>query len=63
MVPIFPKTDSFDLKLGGKKEENKEGLRIKRTQFSLVPAYAYTVHKAQGKTLKRVIGNLKIKLK
>lgn len=57
MVPIFPKTESFELKLSGKKDENSEGLRIKRTQFPLVPAYAYTVHKAQGKTLNKVIGN------
>jgi hypothetical protein len=57
MVPIFPKTESFELKLYGKKDENSEGLRIKRTQFPLVPAYAYTVHKAQGKTLNKVIGN------
>ena len=41
MVTIFPKTDSFDLKLCGN-EENKEDLRIKQTQFPLVPAYAYT---------------------
>ncbi len=31
MVPIFPKTESFDLKLSEKKYENREGPRIKRT--------------------------------
>ena len=57
LIPIFTRTESFDLKLSANsKNDRKEGLRIRRTQFPLVPAYAYTVHKAQGKTLKKVIG-------
>ena len=62
-MPIFPNTDSFDLKLCGKKDENNARLKIRRTQFPLVPAYACTVHRAQGKTLKTVMGNFKIEIK
>ena len=59
LVPIFPRTETFDLKFSNNYKDTKnESLRIKRTQFPLVPAYAYTVHKAQGKTLKKVIGNI-----
>ena len=57
LVPIFPKTESLDLKFSSNtKEDANSRLCIRRTQFPLIPAYAYTVHKAQGKTLKKVIG-------
>lgn len=50
-VPVFPLTKKF--KLG-----TKPGTTIKRTQFSLAPAYAFTDFKAQGQTMETVIVNL-----
>jgi ATP-dependent exoDNAse (exonuclease V) alpha subunit len=50
-VPIFPVTRRFEYK---KRD-------CSRTNFPLCPAYAITVHKAQGLTLKQVVLNLERK--
>lgn len=47
-IPIFPVTRRFEYK---KRD-------CSRTKFPLRPAYAITVHKAQGLTLKQVVLNL-----
>ena len=43
---------SFSLKVGD------NNVNIKRSHFPLVPAYSYTAHKSQGKTLKKVMVDL-----
>jgi ATP-dependent exoDNAse (exonuclease V) alpha subunit len=50
-IPIFPVTRRFEYK---KRD-------CSRTKFPLRPAYAITVHKAQGLTLKQVVLNLERK--
>ena len=50
-IPIFPVTRRFEYK---KRD-------CSRTNFPLCPAYAITVHKAQGLTLKQVVLNLERK--
>ena len=50
-IPIFPVTRRFEYK---KRD-------CSRTNFPLRPAYAITVHKAQGLTLKKVVLNLERK--
>ena len=50
-IPIFPTKKKF--KLGG-----RSGVRIKREQFALTPAYAFTDFKSQGQTIESVIVNL-----
>ena len=47
-LPIFPLTKTF--KLG-----TTSGVTVKRTQYSLTPAYAFTDYKAQGQTMDSVI--------
>ncbi|KAH9171031.1 hypothetical protein EDB89DRAFT_1829061, partial [Lactarius sanguifluus] len=48
ILPIFPTQTSF--LFGG-----RGSLSVKRQQFSLTPAYAFTDYKSQGQTLKCVI--------
>ncbi|KID59396.1 ATP-dependent DNA helicase PIF1, partial [Metarhizium hybridum] len=50
-IPIFPVTRRFEYKKSD----------CSRTNFPLRPAYAITVHKAQGLTLKQVVLNLERK--
>ena len=47
-LPIFPLTKTF--KLG-----STSAVTVKRTQYSLTPAYAFTDYKAQGQTMDSVI--------
>ncbi|KAF8215295.1 hypothetical protein K438DRAFT_1561929 [Mycena galopus ATCC 62051] len=53
VVPIFPVSSSF-------KYEPQSGsvYKIARTQLPLVPAYAFTDYKSQGRSLERVIVDL-----
>lgn len=53
IVPIFPRTVSFDCKLcqGGK-------IRISRTQVPLVPAWAFMDYKVQGASMDTVVVDL-----
>jgi hypothetical protein len=58
IVPIFPEQKSIkiDLKsfmtpLQKRLLNNKTSITIRRTQLPIVPAYAMTTHKCQGKTL------------
>ncbi|KAI9430689.1 hypothetical protein H4582DRAFT_1823603 [Lactarius indigo] len=48
VLPILPIEKTF--RVGG-----KNGISVKRRQFALTPAYAFTDFKAQGQTLKAVI--------
>ncbi|KAH9163435.1 hypothetical protein EDB89DRAFT_1859947 [Lactarius sanguifluus] len=48
IVPIFPSESAFLL-------AGKGSLLIKRWQFALTPAYAFTDYKSQGQTLECVI--------
>lgn len=47
-LPIFPLTKTFKL----------DTVTVKRTQYSLTPAYAFTDYKAQGQTMESVIVDL-----
>ena len=53
-VPIFPSSGSFKVKIQGKKDE----ISISRRHFTLVPRFAFTAHKSQGKTLRKAIVDL-----
>ena len=55
-VPIFPKAGSFAVKIPGK----KDAININRTHFPLVPRFACTAHKSQGKTLSKALIDLVI---
>ena len=50
-VPLYPSEKTF--RLGG-----KEGVTIKRIQFALTAAYAFTDFKSQGQTIEHVIVDL-----
>jgi hypothetical protein len=51
LIPITPVTTaSFKVKNGRGEEKN-----IRRTQYALTAAYAFTDHKAQGQTIEKVI--------
>lgn len=56
VVPIFPVRSTFeiDIKVGGIKHTK----RVSRLQVPLVPAYAYTDFKSQGRTLEVAIVDL-----
>ncbi|OJT07430.1 ATP-dependent DNA helicase PIF1 [Trametes pubescens] len=56
IVPIFPESSSFKctISVGGKKAPKT----VSRLQLPLVPAYAYTDYKSQGKSLTRAIVDL-----
>ena len=53
-VPIFLKTESFQVKLPGK----KKGISVNRHHFPLVPRFSCTAHKSQGQTLRKAIVDL-----
>ncbi|KAJ7286217.1 hypothetical protein C8J57DRAFT_1216440 [Mycena rebaudengoi] len=53
IVPIVPVTSSFIYKA-----QSGQKFSISRTQLPLVPAYAYTDYKSQGRSLQRVIVDL-----
>ena len=54
VVPIFPEVVGFEVQVsaGGAKSS---GRRVSRYQLPLLPAYAYTDYKSQGKSLSRAI--------
>ena len=54
VIPIHPITSSFKFRFQGTPKQSS----ISRTQIPLVPAYAYTAYKAQGKTLESTITDL-----
>ncbi|PIL26216.1 hypothetical protein GSI_11971 [Ganoderma sinense ZZ0214-1] len=56
VVPIFPESVSFKVQIN----VNGKALRrsISRTQLPILPAYAYTDYKSQGKSLTRAIVDL-----
>ncbi|OSD02446.1 hypothetical protein PYCCODRAFT_1367413, partial [Trametes coccinea BRFM310] len=58
IVPIFPKSKSFKVKTV--KADGKCGPKrsVARTQLPLIPAYAYTDYKSQGKSLTHAIVDL-----
>ena len=49
VVPLFPLTKTFKM---------KSGRSVRRTQYSLTPAYAFTDYKSQGQTIECVIVDL-----
>lgn len=53
IVPVFPVIVRFkcDISIGGKRAERT----VSRQQLPLVPAYAYTDYKSQGKSLTKAI--------
>ncbi len=53
-VPIFPQTASFTYKFPG----TVKSTTLRRHQIPLIPCYAYTSYKAQGKTLPAIITDL-----
>ena len=53
-IPVYPMKTTFKHKFPG----TKTSYTITREQLPLEPAYAYTAHKAQGKTLPSVIVDL-----
>ena len=63
-IPIFPRKETFPLKLKGKKDKNKskkgrkKGVSVKRHHFPIVPRFACTAHKSQGMTLDKAIVDL-----
>ena len=64
-IPIFPRKESFSVKVKGKKDNQKKtkkgkkkGLSVKRNHFPIVPRFACTAHKSQGMTLDKAIVDL-----
>ncbi len=53
-VPIFPQISSFSHKFPG----CSRSVTIRRQQLPIIPCYAYTSYKAQGKTLPAIITDL-----
>ena len=53
-VPIFLKTESFQVRMPGK----KKSINVNRHHFPLVPRFSCTAHKSQGQTLRKVIVDL-----
>ena len=53
-IPILPKSGSFKVKVPGKEDT----ISISRHHFPIVPRFAYTAHKSQGKTLSKAIVDL-----
>ena len=53
-VPILPQPGSFSVSIPGKADK----ISINRRHFPLVPRFAYTAHKSQGKTLRKAIVDL-----
>lgn len=56
VVPIFPETFSFKVQISVNGKSVKR--TISRTQLPLIPAYAYTDYKSQGKSLTHAIVDL-----
>jgi len=57
LIPLFPSEETFYVnpKIP---ELGTRSVEVKRKQFPLTPAYAFTAYKAQGKTLDKVIIDL-----
>lgn len=53
VVPIFPSATSFDYAVSGSRT-----FRVQRLQVPLLPAYAYTDYKSQGRSLEYAIVDL-----
>ncbi len=56
VVPIFPESVSFKVQMNVNGKALKRS--VSRTQLPLLPAYAYTDYKSQGKSLTRAIVDL-----
>lgn len=56
LVPIFPETVSFEVKV--RSGETIHTQTVTRKQLPLLPAYSYTDFKSQGRTLERAIVDL-----
>ena len=56
-IPLFPREETFSInpKIP---ELGTRSVEIRRKQFPITPAYAFTAYKAQGKTLDKVIIDL-----
>lgn len=54
VVPIYPSSKSYTYRTGGKGKAATH-VSISRLQLPLVPAYAYTDYKSQGRSLDRAI--------
>ena len=52
-IPIFPRKDSFSVKV-----KDKKSISVNRCHFPIVPLFACTAHKSQGMTLDRAIVDL-----
>ena len=58
-IPIFPEEIYFYVKNDRPELSKQKSVSVKRIQFPLTPAYAMTAYKAQGKTLNKIIIDLK----
>ena len=58
-IPIFPEEVYFYVKNDKPELSKQKSVSVKRQQFPLTPAYAMTAYKAQGKTLNKIIIDLK----
>lgn len=58
IVPIFPERESFKIKIIDASKEEPCYRYVARVQVPLVPAYAYTDYKSQGRSLKYAIIDL-----
>ena len=52
-IPIFPRKDSFSVKV-----KDKKSISVNRCHFPIVPRFACTAHKSQGMTLDKAVVDL-----
>jgi hypothetical protein len=64
-IPIFPRKETFFVKVKGKKDNGKKtkknkkrGISVNRDHFPIVPRFACTAHKSQGMTLAKATVDL-----
>ena len=60
-IPIFPKTENFQVSPQGQQSRGKQNVKkltVNRCHFPIVPRFSCTAHKSQGMTLDKAIVDL-----
>ncbi|KAJ3521770.1 hypothetical protein NMY22_g12176 [Coprinellus aureogranulatus] len=59
VIPLTPSTTTFEVRQD-KSLKNTPKIRVKRTQYAITGAYAFTDYKSQGQTIEKVIIDLTV---